>query len=147
MPKGSTFANETLEHILNNADIPLIGDAAGLLQSATDGNLYLSLHSSDPGIGGDQTTNEITYTGYARVAVARTGSLWTVTGNVAVNAGAITFGERTDVGSVSATHVAIGTASTGAGKILYTNALTTGLAITQNVQPNFPAGDIDLTET
>lgn len=75
---GNTFLSELAEHILNNADIALIGDAAGLLQSAADGNLYVSLHTSDPGAGGSQTTNEATYTSYARVAVTRDGTAWTV---------------------------------------------------------------------
>jgi hypothetical protein len=75
---GNAFLSEILEHILNNEDIPLIGDASGLLQSAADGNLYLNLHTADPGAGGDQTTNEATYTGYARLAAVRDGTVWTV---------------------------------------------------------------------
>lgn len=31
------------------------------------GNVYVSLHTADPGEGGDQTTNEVSYTSYARV--------------------------------------------------------------------------------
>lgn len=45
---------------------------------------YVSLHTGDPGEAGDQTTNEATYAGYARVAVARDSGGWTVTGSQAL---------------------------------------------------------------
>jgi hypothetical protein len=40
---------------------------------------YLSLHTSNPGETGNQLTNEIAYTNYARVAVTRNGTNWGVT--------------------------------------------------------------------
>jgi hypothetical protein len=55
-------ATNLLELLFTNLDWALIGDAAGLQNSATAGNLYLSLHTSSPGTGGSQTTNEIAYT-------------------------------------------------------------------------------------
>lgn len=59
--------------MFNNTDFANIGDAGGLQNSATAGSLYISLHTSDPGEAGSQTTNEANYTSYARVAVARSG--------------------------------------------------------------------------
>lgn len=47
--------------------------------------LYLSLHSADPAETGDQTTNEISYTGYARVALTKS-SDWTDAGSTFTNA-------------------------------------------------------------
>ena len=44
-------------------------------------NLYVALHTADPGESGTQSTNEISYTSYARVAVARSSAGWTVTGS------------------------------------------------------------------
>ena len=44
-----------------NTDWANIGDAAGLQNSAAAGSLYLSLHTSSPGEGGTQATNEIAY--------------------------------------------------------------------------------------
>lgn len=55
-------ANALLLLLLNNTDWANIGDAGGLQNSAAAGSLYLSLHTSSPGEGGDQTTNEISYT-------------------------------------------------------------------------------------
>lgn len=134
MSKGNTFENELLEHVLNNADIALIGDATGLRGSSTAGNLYVALHTGDPGEAGDQTTSECAYTSYARVAIARTGAAWTVTNNSASPASNISFPEATG-GTETATHFSVGTASSGAGKILYKGTVTPNIAIATGVTP------------
>jgi len=83
-------------------------------------NLYVSLHTADPGAGGSQNTSEATYTSYARVAVARTTGGWTTSsltpGSQVVNAGAITFPQCTG-GSNTITHWGIGLSSSGAGTL------------------------------
>jgi hypothetical protein len=38
-----------------------VGNAGGLQPSSVAGSLYLSLHTSSPGVGGTQATNEISY--------------------------------------------------------------------------------------
>jgi hypothetical protein len=145
MSKGNTFENELLLHIFNNSDIALIGDATGLRGSSTAGSLYVSLHTGDPGEAGNQTTNECAYTSYARVAVARSGSGWTVSSNTVTNAALIQFPQCTG-SSETATHFAIGTASTSTGKILYKGALSASLAISSGIQPQFGAGELDGSE-
>lgn len=135
MSKGNTFENELLEHIFNNADIADIGDAAGLQNSVAAGSLYVSLHTGDPGETGDQTTSEIAYTGYARVAVARDGSGWTVTANSVSPQANITFGEMTGGAGGTVTHFVVGTASSAAGKLLYSGTVTPNLAVTTGVIP------------
>jgi hypothetical protein len=134
MSKGNTFENELLEHILNNADIALIGDATGLRGSSTAGSLHVSLHTSDPGEAGDQTTNECAYTSYARVAIARSGAAWTVTNNSASPAANIDFPAASG-GTETATHFAVGTASSGAGKLLYSGTVTPNISISSGVTP------------
>ena len=86
MSKSNSCENGWLLLLFNNTDFANIGDAAGLQNSAAAGSLYVSLHTADPGEAGSQTTSEATYTGYARVAVARSGSGWTVTNNQVQNA-------------------------------------------------------------
>lgn len=120
--KTNTFENEMLLHIFQNADIALIGDAAGLQNSAANGSLYVSLHTADPGGAGAQNTNEANYGSYARVAVARTSGGWTVTNNLAENTAAVTFPQCSS-GSNTITHVGIGTDAAGAGKLLYKSPL------------------------
>ena len=114
MSKSNTFENDLLLLVFNNTDITLIGDAAGLQNSAAAGSLYVSLHTSDPGEAGDQTTNETAYTDYARVAVARSGAGWTVTGNAVANAALVQF-PQCGVTGATLTHFGVGTDSSGAG--------------------------------
>jgi hypothetical protein len=110
---------------------------------ATD--LYVSLHTADPTEAGDQTSNEATYTDYARVAVARTAGGWTVSGATAENAAAIVFPEASG-GSDTLTHFAIGELASGAGDLYYIGALTASLAVSTGIEPQFAAGDLTVTE-
>lgn len=144
MSASNTFENDLLKLILQNIAIALIGDASGLQPSAVAGSLYVSLHTADPGEAGDQTSNESAYTSYARVAVARSAAGWTVTGNAAENTAAITFPQCTG-GSSTVTHFGIGTASSGAGKLLLSGALSASLAISNGIRPEFAAGELDVT--
>lgn len=127
MSKGNTFENDLLLLLFNNTNIANLGDATGLRGSSAAGSLYVSIHTGDPGEAGDQTTNEISYTGYARVAVARSGAGWTVSTNQVVNAAAITFGQMTAGAGGTATHWAVGISSAGAGKVLYKAPIGTSL--------------------
>lgn len=143
--KTNAYANALLNHVLNNVDMPNIGDAAGLQNSAAAGNFYLSLHTADPGAAGTQTTSEVSYTGYARVAISRSGAAWTVTGPIAENASLITFPACAG-GSGTATYVGIGTDSSGTGNLLYRAVVITpsgGLAISAGITPQIqPAAAI-----
>ena len=109
-------------------------------------NLYLSLHTADPGVGNAQTTNEVAYTSYARIAILRTTGGWTVATNTATNLALAQFAQCGVTGA-TATHVAIGTAASGAGNVLYAGALSSSLAIAQNIQPQFAASALVVTET
>lgn len=131
MSKGNTFENDWLKLIFNATAIANIADnaATGPLT-----NLYVSLHTADPGEAGDQTTNEVSYTSYARVAVARTSGGWTVTGNSVSPAANIDFPAATG-GTATATHFAVGTASSGAGKLLYSGTVTPNISISSGVTP------------
>jgi hypothetical protein len=125
MSKSNSLETAWLTLLFNNTNAGNIGDSTGLRGSSTAGSLYLSLHTADPGEAGDQTTNEVSYTGYARVAVARTSGGFTITNNQVVNAAQISFPQCT-AGSATAAYWAIGTASSGAGVLLYSGPLTGG---------------------
>lgn len=131
MSKGNTFENDFLKLIFEATAIANIADNAA---SSPLTNLQISLHTSDPGEAGDQTTNEIAYTSYARVAVARSGSGWTVTANSVSPDANIDFPAGTG-GSGTATHFAIGTASSGAGKILYKGTVTPNIVCGNGITP------------
>jgi hypothetical protein len=144
MSATNAFETSLLQHILQNADIANIGDATGVRGSTTAGSLYVSLHTSDPGEAGDQTTNEANYTGYARVAVARSGAGWAVSADTGDNVGAVTFGLCT-AGSNTVTHFGVGTASSGAGVLLVSGALSASLAVSNGITPSFAAGTLEIT--
>jgi hypothetical protein len=133
--KSNSFENSLLLLVFNNTNIANVGDATGLRGSSTAGSLYVSLHTADPGEGGSQTTSEAAYTGYARVAVARSGAGWTVTGNSVSPAANIDFGECTASAGGPITHVGIGTDSSGAGTLLYKGAVTPNITMAVGVIP------------
>lgn len=134
MSKTNSWENGILELLFKNTNFANVGDATGLRGSSTAGSLYISLHTADPGEAGDQTTSETAYTSYARVAVARSGSGWTVTSNSVSPAAAITFPACT--GSTSTvTHFGIGTASSGAGVLLYKGTVTPNISVSSGVTP------------
>ena len=145
MSKSNTFENDILQLIFNNVDIADIGDAAGLQNSAAAGSLYVALHTADPGEAGNASTNESAYTSYARVAVARSGAGWTVSGNSATNFALIQFPECTG-GSETITHVSITTAVSGTSKILYSGALSASRSVSSGIQPQFAASALTVTE-
>lgn len=135
MSKTNAMENGMLLLFFNNTNFANNGDATGLRGSSTAGSYYVSLHTSDPGEAGDQTTNEITYTSYARVAVARSGSGWTVTANSVSPAATVTFPAGTG-GSGTATHFGVGTASSGAGVLLYKGAISPTIVCGNGITPS-----------
>lgn len=141
MSLGNTFENDLMKLIFNATAIANMADNAATSPLT---NLYISLHTADPGEAGDQTTSEATYTGYARVAVLRTSGGWTVTNNQAVNASTITFGACT-AGTNTITHFAVGTASSSTGKILISGALTASLSVSAGITPQFSASALTLS--
>jgi hypothetical protein len=132
MSKADTFENDFMKLIFNATAIANIADNAATSPLTS---LYVSLHTADPGETGNQTTNEISYTGYARVAVARTSGGWTVTNNSVSPVSVINFGQMTGGTGGTATHAAVGTASSGTGKILWSGALSPTISVTSGVTP------------
>lgn len=135
MSKSNTFENDLLLLIFNNTDIANIGDAAGLRGSTTAGSLYWSLHTADPGEAGTAITSEAAYTGYARVAAARSGSGFTVTGNSVSPPANVDFGECTASAGGPITHFGIVNTASGAGKLLYSGTMTPNITMTVGVIP------------
>lgn len=105
---------------------------------------YISLHTADPGETGSQTTSETGYTGYARLAVTRDGTGWTVSGNSASNAAQLTFGQCTATPD-TITHVGLGQSSSGAGTLMLSNALTSSLVLAAGATPIFSIGQLAFT--
>lgn len=143
MPKSTSAANSILALILTAV---AWADLAENDSSAPATNLYLSLHTATPGVGGSQLTSEATYGAYARLAVLRTAGGWTVAAAVGQNAALAQFLECTS-GSEVITHVAIGRDAAGAGLVLYAGALAASRTISTGIQPQFAAGALTVTES
>lgn len=144
MPKSTNTCNSILALIFNAT---AWADIAENDTSSPAANLYLSLHTADPGVGNSQLTNETAYTNYARIAVARTTGGWDAPAAAATANAALAQFAQCGVTGATITHVAIGTASSGAGTVLYAGALSSSLAVANGIQPQFAAGALDVTET
>jgi hypothetical protein len=130
MSKGNTFENDILKLIFNATTI---NDLAENDTTSPAANLTVALHTGDPGEAGDQTTSEISYTGYARVSVARTAGGWTVTNNSVSPVAAITFGEMTAGAGGTVTYFSVGTGV--ANKLLYSGTVTPNIVVSNGVIP------------
>lgn len=131
MSKGDTFENDLLKLILNATPIANIADNAATSPLV---NVFVALHTADPGEAGTQSTSEAAYTGYGRATVARTSGGWTITGSSASPTATIPFGLCT-AGTGTATFASIGVAVSGATKILYSGALSPTIAYSTGVTP------------
>lgn len=144
MPKSTDTCNKILALIFNAT---AWADIAENDSSSPATNLYLSLHTADPGVGNNQTTNETAYTNYVRIAISRTTGGWDVPSSGATANAALAQFAQCGVTGATLTHVAIGTASSGAGTVLYAGALSSSLAVANGIQPQFAAGALDVVET
>lgn len=135
---ASTFANNLLALIFNATAIANIADNAA---SSPITNIYVSLHTADPettagsGTVNTQNASEAAYTGYARVAVARTSGGWTVSTNTVVPAATITFPAATG-GSETETYAGLGKSSSGATLLFFSGSISPTIAVSNGVTPS-----------
>ncbi len=130
MSKGDVFESDFLKLIFNGT---AIADLAQDDTSSPATTLTVALHTADPGETGTQSTSETAYTGYARVAVARTTGGWTVTNNSVSPVANIDFGECTALPGAAITHASIGTGVSN--KLLYSGALSASITMAVGVIP------------
>jgi hypothetical protein len=142
MAKSTAYANALLLLIFNATTFASVANNATTTPITS---VFASLHTADPGTAGDQTTSEITYTGYARVGVARTSGGWTVTTNSVSPVAAITFPAGTG-GAGTATHFGLGTLTAGAGVRMYSGTVTPNIVSGNGVTPSLSTATT-VTET
>jgi hypothetical protein len=137
--KTTQSANDIINYMLRNV-APSWGSNA---------NLYLALHTGSVTVGGDQTTNEVAYTGYARIPVARnaSGGFSAAASGASANNALLQFGNPTN-GSfpIVITHVSLGENSVGSGTVIAFGALSPSLTINLNNQPQFAISTLNLQE-
>lgn len=137
MSKSDTFENDLVALIFNGTAIANIADNAA---TAPLTNLYLALHTADPGEAGVQNASEASYVNYARVAVPRNSSGFTVSGNQASLTSAVQFGAGSAAENQTLTHFSVGVAASGATKILYRGTLAPNVTVTEGVIPELTTG-------
>ncbi len=132
MSKSNVFENDFLLLIFNATAIANIADNAAASPLT---NLFVSLHTgAGPLDAGDQNTLEADYTSYARESVARTSGGWTVTANSVSPVATISFTTSTG-GTNTITFAAVGTLTSGAGKVLWYGTVTPNIVVTSGVTP------------
>ena len=81
--KTTQSANDIINYMLRNV-APSWGSNA---------NLYLALHTGAVTVGGDQTSNEVSYTGYARIPLIRNNSTGVFSTSTAASSSNKTFAD------------------------------------------------------
>ena len=145
MSASNSFETGILTLIFNNTNFANIGDATGLRGSTAAGSFYISLHTADPGEAGTAVTSEAAYTGYARVAVARSSAGFTVSGNSISNAALVTCGNCTASPGAALTHFGIVETASGAGALQFSGALSASYQPAIGNAPQFAIGALTTT--
>ncbi len=115
MAKGNTSANDYAALVYNATPIANIADNAATSPLA---NIFVALHTAEPGAAGTQSTSEASFTGYVRASVARTTAGFTCSNGVVTLVANASFGTPTSAGQVL-THWSTGVAVSGATKLLH----------------------------
>ena len=149
MSKSDAFENQLLLHLFNNSAIADVGNGAGLPAAGAAGSFWVRLYTDAVVVDDATIGTECAYTGYVAlgVAVARSGAGWTVATNNASNTAAITFGACT-AGSENIRYFAIfkdNVTATDAFR-LYWGQLTSDLAVSSGITPEFAIGALDVNE-
>jgi len=103
---------------------------------------YLALFTADP-TESASLANEATYTGYARVALTKS-SAWTGTSSPFTNTSLIQFGACSG-GSNTITHFAVVDTASGAVSMMISGALSSSLAVSSGIQPQFAGGALSIS--
>lgn len=131
MGKPTAMSNDILALIYNAT---AIANVAQNNATSPATNITLALHTADPGVGGTQATSEISYTGYARVNVARTTGGWPAPSGGSISpAAAITFGAMTAGTGGTVTHFSTGTGTTN--KMIHSGTVTPNIVVSNGVTP------------
>jgi hypothetical protein len=130
--KSTTYAGQLLALYFNATTVANIAINA---TSSPITNTQVSLHTADPTAAGTQSSFEVSYTSYTRVAVARTTAGWVVSGASASPAANIIFPTPTGAAGQVATFMAIGQTSSGATEFQYAIPLSPSITITVGLPP------------
>lgn len=134
MSLSNDFESELAKFVFQNISPPNV--PVGLT------TLYVALHTADPGEAGIQTTNETSYTNYARVSVPRDVTGFSESAGVITNVGDVLFPVCGATGA-TLTHFSIQTTASGSGGMLLASGpLTSSFVVSNLIQPKFAVGQL-----
>lgn len=136
MTKSSAAEHNLLDMLFRKVSFPGVASANG-------GSLFIALHTSDPGEDGTQATNEVAYTGYSRVQVARTSANWQVSAHSVRPLAAVTFGQMTGGVGGKVTHFSVGLSA--GSVILYSGTVTPNITVAAGIIPQLST-DSEISE-
>lgn len=143
MPKSTNTCNNILALIYNATAWANIADNASASPTT---NIYMSLATASYGPSSTMSSNEATYTNYARQTTARTTGGWDApVAGATANAAQITFPQCGVTGN-TITSAAAGKAS-GASDIFHYGDLNSPIAVSNLIQPVFAIGAVTITES
>ncbi len=136
------FEDDLLDLIFTNVAAPNVGDAPGILPSATPGSYAISLHTVTlTDTDTVQTVNEAAYTGYVRQTVVRSTGGWSVSTGACTNDAAITYPISTS-GPESELDVGLGGF---AGVLQIYSVLDATLVVNNGVTPEFAISALSIS--
>lgn len=133
MSFSNTAETAVLEAVFKGTAIPW----------AANSDLWLALHTADPGEAGSAVTSEATYGAYARVPLDRATEI-SVSGNTVSNGILAQFDACTS-GSNVITWASIVTTASGAGTLIARAELSSSITVTTGVQPQFAVDALSFT--
>jgi hypothetical protein len=142
MPKGTTTCNNILALLYNATPWANVADNASS-SPITNIKMRLATASYTPSSTG--SSNEATYTNYVAQDVARATSGWAApSGGSTSNVAAIEFPQC----GASGNTITSSGASKGAGasELFHYGDLNSEIAVSNQIQPRFPAGAVTITE-
>ena len=138
--KSDTFETALLGLIFNATSIATLAQTSTTSPTSL---LYVALHTASPTdtASSGMATSECVYTSYARVAVARNSSGWTVSGSTCIPTATISFPQATG-GTETATYMSVGLSTVSTADILYYGTVTPNISISNGVTPQITTSTI-----
>jgi len=142
MPKGTTTCNNFLALLYNATPWANIADNAA---AAPVTNVYMRLATASYSASDNASADETAYTNYVPQPVPRSISGWSAPSAGAIqNAAAIEYPQCGVTGSTITS--ACTAKATGASEIFHYGDLNSPIAVSNQIQPRFPAGAVTITE-
>lgn len=104
---------------------------------------YVALFTADPTDTAD-LSKEATYGGYGRYAITKA-SAWTDGGSTFSNSGLIQFNACNGAPANTISHFAIVDTASGAVNMMISGQLSSNLAVSSGIQPQFAAGALQIS--